>query len=1124
MKKLSKLFLLNWFYYSVQLVEFEDINFLTGKNSAGKSTLIDALEIVLLGEASSKNFNKAADEKSQRTLEGYLRTDLQREHPRSRIGKEFNSYIVCECYDDVKDSRFVQGVVFSCGQDGTHRHDFFTFRGAFAESVFVTENRPRTKTELRQELKLRFGTGYRIYDADKNYREDILAMWNVHNAQVFSLLKKAVSFRPIQDIQKFITENICDLPDHPDIASMQQNIRDYQRQLDMAKKQEEKERRLEEIGKSFEESTSYDDREAIQEYLIKRANQFAEGQALSALRNEKEQAQARIAELESSREQLVDIEDRLRAEYLCLQNDKATSDEGRQRQRLVEEAKRLEERIREDRQHLERTASNIAQEVLILQGFDAWLHHTVSYDWLAGARHNSQMALAVLAPFEKFALQSFAMPQTAFTSLLAPLADYRSACQKAYHTLEANLERARLDLQEADATLKKLGAGIKDYPAALVNLKSHLEEELGEEVPILADVIEVPDRLWQGAVEGYLGRRKFYLLVDPERYRDAQRLFHAYKKVKGTKGYGLVDIKKLRERERSGHRPDSLAAQVNTENELARSYVDYLLGGVVCCNRVEELRSHQVALTAEGMLYQGYVLRALSREQMDDAYVGKRAVELRKAALEEEREERQREIEGYLSCESPLKRQAEYGFVLSERYLALGASEDIERYGRYCENGKRVRAIDEEMGRMDFSYLEKLDARIAEVEEEQSDNRKAQDEIIADQGELRGRVRTIEEKELPEGQKRFDELTGELESLFDDDYRSQTGEPRFLSELAKEPDPLEIAKRFGPALGQTRTAQQRARESLLQLREGYIHEFQPCSFNPSARDNKEFDDYLSQLQNSDLPKYRAKIKEAHASAIEQFRNDFLSKLKSNIEKIQSTVQTLNKALKQMEFGDDSYRFLVERNPDYAEYYDMIMDPLLMDNEDGLFATAFMDRYGELVESLFNMIVVSDDEALNARRQSELARNIARFTDFRTYLRFDLETTDREGKKQLLSRELSKKSGGEVQTPFYIAVLASFSQLYHVNDPTAVGNTMRLVVFDEAFSKMDTERIVKSIHLLRHMGLQAIICTPPDKIPDISPEVDRTLLVLKDSYRMQIYTSRKSHSEPIEAAATEDGMH
>ena len=57
----------------------------------------------------------------------------------------------------------------------------------------------------------------------------MLAKWNVHNEQVSRMLKKAVSFRPIVDIQKFITENICDIPDKPDIEAMQQNIRDYKR-------------------------------------------------------------------------------------------------------------------------------------------------------------------------------------------------------------------------------------------------------------------------------------------------------------------------------------------------------------------------------------------------------------------------------------------------------------------------------------------------------------------------------------------------------------------------------------------------------------------------------------------------------------------------------------------------------------------------------------------------------------------------------------------------------------------------------------------------------------------------------------------------------------------------------
>ena len=97
--------------------------------------------------------------------------------------------------------------------------------------------------------------------------------------------------------------------------------------------------------------------------------------------------------------------------------------------------------------------------------------------------------------------------------------------------------------------------------------------------------------------------------------------------------------------------------------------------------------------------------------------------------------------------------------------------------------------------------------------------------------------------------------------------------------------------------------------------------------------------------------------------------------------------------------------------------------------------------------------MADDTQLNARKQSELQENIVRYTDFRTYLKFDLETTNQNGSNQLLSQTLNMKSGGETQTPFYIAVLASFAQLYRVNDATRFGNTVRLVVFDEAFNKM-----------------------------------------------------------------------
>ena len=79
MKKLKKILLINWLYFSKEIIEVGDVNFLTGKNGAGKSTVIDALQIVLLGETNARNFNLAANERSQRTLDGYLRADMDAE-------------------------------------------------------------------------------------------------------------------------------------------------------------------------------------------------------------------------------------------------------------------------------------------------------------------------------------------------------------------------------------------------------------------------------------------------------------------------------------------------------------------------------------------------------------------------------------------------------------------------------------------------------------------------------------------------------------------------------------------------------------------------------------------------------------------------------------------------------------------------------------------------------------------------------------------------------------------------------------------------------------------------------------------------------------------------------------
>jgi uncharacterized protein YPO0396 len=269
------------------------------------------------------------------------------------------------------------------------------------------------------------------------------------------------------------------------------------------------------------------------------------------------------------------------------------------------------------------------------------------------------------------------------------------------------------------------------------------------------------------------------------------------------------------------------------------------------------------------------------------------------------------------------------------------------------------------------------------------------------------------------------------------------------------------------------------------------------------------------LQQVELPKYKEKIRQARDAAMEQFQNDFLSKLKSNIDSVTTQVQDLNKALRESRFGRDKYQFKVAKNPDYEDYYEMIMDPELMENNEGLFAYSFQQKHSATIDSLFNQIVMVDDNDESGRRQKELFDNVELFTDYRTYLVFDLETVDDTGNTELLSKVMKKKSGGETQTPFYIAILASFAQIYRVRDVTGLGNTMRLIIFDEAFNKMDSDRIVESIRLFREFGLQAVFSTPPDKIQDIMPEADRTFWAENDNNYMRLFPwQNRSNAQDI----------
>ena len=130
MKILTKLLLINWHYFSHQLLEFEQLNYMTGVNASGKSTIIDALQLVLFGDTAGKYFNKSASGKSARTLESYLCGEISDNaeggYRYLRSGR-FTGYVVTEWYDDEKNRSLTFGGVFDVHSPNDKTVRFFKY-------------------------------------------------------------------------------------------------------------------------------------------------------------------------------------------------------------------------------------------------------------------------------------------------------------------------------------------------------------------------------------------------------------------------------------------------------------------------------------------------------------------------------------------------------------------------------------------------------------------------------------------------------------------------------------------------------------------------------------------------------------------------------------------------------------------------------------------------------------------------------------------------------------------------------------------------------------------------------------------------------------------------------------
>jgi hypothetical protein len=417
-----------------------------------------------------------------------------------------------------------------------------------------------------------------------------------------------------------------------------------------------------------------------------------------------------------------------------------------------------------------------------------------------------------------------------------------------------------------------------------------------------------------------------------------------------------------------------------------------------------------------------------------------------------------------------------------------------------------------ELNSLDLHSLETLQA---EVDLRQSEyNRLHAEAGSLDRkiGSLEAESRALADGDIPRLEREIDQAIQEAEAFLANEQATEDLRGEIDKEYTRrlERQPVEVIRENAERYeGDYQAAETRNRDRLREAKHAYA-----LQYDFGYDDEEHALRYIAErdkLATSELPQYEAQIAHQRSLAEQELVENFIHRLREQIEEARQQLAYLNNTLAQLRFGGERYEFITQPAPGLRAMYDMVMDsPSVLGTS--LFESGFRQKHQQAWDLLL--------ERLTANNQSNetLAIELGELQDYRSYLQYDIRIHYPSGDRALLSQINAKKSGGETTTPFYVAMAASFSQAYRLNQPRP-SDTIRLALFDEAFSKMDTARTASALKFMREAGLQVLLATPPDKSGSLLPYVDTVCTVVrKNSHAFVVEIDKSEIQQEIEQQA------
>lgn len=1119
MKLLNRILLVNWYLLSAEQIDIEGNTAFIGPNASGKSSILDAIQAVLLGgDQRLIQLNASAGEKSRRTLREYCLgvvrdpstgADLD---PDLAPRRQAVSYIVLCFRDDETHDETAIGLAMHAHLDnGVFEVDgrFIVPRASLIlrdliESV-GDEDRPIPWERVREDLRRRcHAQGAEFENLNESGRfikrlGEALGYGgrSFEPTRFARSLKNAVTFAPIKDVSEFVRRHILD--DKPiRVKALQESLKNY-RDIE-AKTKEVRDRiaALKLVQAHYLEAARRGQRAVQYDWIEMEAAVLRLDDERARIEEELCQIGRQSEELEVESKALAHQDKQDQAEILHLTGlIEASGSEAKRRE--------LEARI-ETQQTLANQAGNDLNAIR-RNLTAAWklidLHEdlpkplTTVLEALADTLPKDELLAPVWPEAPEIVERLANEVRTGLEAVRPGIQERAKQSERETDSLKSGLEdlRKRLEALQRDET------PLSKKTQALVALLG--QHNIGSRP--LCNCVEIVDERWRDCIERYLSSNREALIVAPEDARDAISVYR--RQGRELFGARVINTRKTQDWQKRCE-PGSLAEIVTTDDDHARAYINRLLGRVMRVDTEDELLRQERAATDDGMLAANGAIERMAPVQ--DHLLGRASRELTCKRLEQQF---QGDATKYAEADRAHKR-------------LVGVSEALADFARKLENGieltalagsradaqAKIKRLNEELGQLDLKEADTLKQKLGEIKEAVEKRSSRIDELVEQEKKLLEQKGGVNAKNL---------LNNESFANASAERMRRTHIPSLnMAEAAAQFERLQTE--HGEDLNKVEEiARQRARKSRIEqvqsrdaahadLREYALKHaaLLPGSANqmPEAL-HAELEAWsiatLTNLEDTQLAGLTDRAEKARLDAEQIFHAQFIGQLRDNLAGIDDALDELNRNLKKRNFHGELYQF---KKFDEKEF-----EPLIKWVKS---ATAEVQAN---VGSLFDTQALPGSEHFEARKKvrellmggADGAKALeAKLADYRNYYRFDVEMKDpnRAGSAAWLSQRLGKGSGGEHQAPFYVAIGAALAATYRLERDEATGKVrggMALALFDEAFSKLDVGNTQSALAFLRDLGMQAVIAAPDERHALLAEELDTIVNVYRDGGAVSI---------------------